>query len=109
MCNEELGLPVKPATPTMHIPWLASELDCSDRVRRRARTLAEEAKVAGMTTGVHPIGFATACLCKAGREAGHWLTPTDIADVANTSTATVRNHADTLEDQRLKRGQSVRD
>ena len=97
--NEELGLPAKPATPTMYIPRLASELDCPDRIRRRARTLAEAAEDAGVTTGVHPAGFAAACLYKAGREAGRWLTQTDIAEVANTSTATVRNHRDTLEEQ----------
>jgi transcription initiation factor TFIIB len=97
--NEELRLPAKPATPTMYIPRLASELDCPDRIRRRARTLAEAAEDAGVTMGVHPAGFAAACLYKAGREAGRWLTQTDIAEVANTSTATVRNHRDTLEEQ----------
>jgi transcription initiation factor TFIIB len=37
--NEELGLPAKPATPTMYIPRLASDLDCPERIRRRARDL----------------------------------------------------------------------
>jgi transcription initiation factor TFIIB len=60
--NEELGLPAKPATPTMYIPRLASDLDCPDRIRRRARALAEAAEDAGVTTGVHPAGFAAACL-----------------------------------------------
>jgi transcription initiation factor TFIIB len=60
--NEELGLPAKPSTLTMYIPRLASELDCLDRIRRRARTLAEVADDAGVTTSVHPIGFATVCL-----------------------------------------------
>jgi len=97
--NEELGLPAKPATPTMYIPRLASDLDCPGRIRRRARSLAEAAEDAGVTTGVHPAGFAAACLYKAGQEAGRWLTQTEIAEVANTSTATVRNHRDTLEEQ----------
>ena len=97
--NEELGLPAKPVTPTMYIPRLASELDCPGRIRRRSRILAEAAEDAGVTIGVHPAGFAAACLYKAGREAGRWLTQTDIAEVANTSTATVRNHRDTLEEQ----------
>jgi transcription initiation factor TFIIB len=97
--NEELGLPATPATPTMYIPRLASDLDCSDRIRRRARALAEAAEDAGVTTDVHPAGFAAACLYKAGQEASRWLTQTDIAEVANTPTATVRNHRDTLEGQ----------
>jgi transcription initiation factor TFIIB len=97
--NEELGLPAKPATPTMYIPRLASDLDCPERIRRRARALAEAAEDAGVTTGLHPAGFAAACLYRAGQEAGRWLTQTEIAEVANTSTATVRNHRDTLEEQ----------
>jgi transcription initiation factor TFIIB len=52
-----------------------------------------------VTTDVHPAGFAAACLYKAGREAGRWLTQSDVADIANISTATVRNHCDTLEEQ----------
>jgi transcription initiation factor TFIIB len=52
-----------------------------------------------VTTGVHSAGFAAACLYRAGQEAGRWLTQTEIAEVANTSTATVRNHRDTLEEQ----------
>jgi transcription initiation factor TFIIB len=97
--NEELGLPAKPAMPAMYIPRLASDLDCPERIRRRARALAEAAEDAGVTTGVHPAGFAAACIYRAGQEAGRWLTQTEIAEVANTSTATVRNHRDTLEEQ----------
>jgi transcription initiation factor TFIIIB Brf1 subunit/transcription initiation factor TFIIB len=53
----------------------------------------------GVTTGVHPAGFAAACLYKAAREDGRWLTQTETPDVANASTATVRIHRDTLEEQ----------
>ena len=68
--NEELELAAKPATPTMYIPRLASDLDCPERLRRRARALAEAAEDAGVTSGVHPAGFAAACLYKIGQEAG---------------------------------------
>jgi len=94
--NEELGLPAKPATPAMYIPRLASDLDCPDRIRRRARALAETAEDAGVTTGVHPAGFAAACLYEAGRQQGQWMSQTDVATVANVSTATIRSHRDTL-------------
>jgi transcription initiation factor TFIIB len=85
--NEELGLPAKSSTPMMYISRLASDLNCPDRIRRRARALAEAAEDAGVTTGVHPAGFAAARLYKAGQEAGRWLTQTEIAEVANTLTA----------------------
>ncbi|WP_428838185.1 transcription initiation factor IIB, partial [Streptomyces virens] len=64
--NEALGLPAKPVSPSMFVPRLASDLECPDEIRQRARTLAEQAEERGLTTGVHPAGFAAACLYKAG-------------------------------------------
>jgi len=97
--NEELGLPAEPVPPSMFVPRLASDLECPDEIRQRARALAEQAEERGVTTGVHPAGFAAACLYKAGREEGRWLTQSEAADVANASKATVRAHRDTLEEQ----------
>jgi len=97
--NEELCLPAEPVSPSMFVPRLASDLECPDEIRQRARTLAEQAEERGVTTGVHPTGFAAACLYKAGREEGRWLTQSEAADVANASKATVRAHRDTLEEQ----------
>ena len=97
--NEELGLPAEPVSPSMFVPRLASDLECPDEIRQRARTLAEQAEEHGVTTGVHPAGFAAACLYKACREEGRWLTQSEAADVANASKATVRTHRDTLEEQ----------
>jgi transcription initiation factor TFIIB len=96
--NEELGLPAKPATPTMYIPRLASDLDCPDHIRRRARTLADEAEDAGVTTGVHPAGFAAACLYTAGQEAERWVTQAEAAAVASVTATTIRNHRDVLQE-----------
>jgi transcription initiation factor TFIIB len=95
--NEELGLPAPPATPTMYIPRLASDLDCPDRIRRRARALAEAAEDAGVTTGVHPAGFAAACLHKVGQEQGQWMTQRDVAESGNVTPTTVRTHYETLD------------
>jgi len=97
--NEELGLPAEPVSPSMFVPRLASDLECPDEIRQRARALAEQAEKRGVTTGVHPAGFAAACLYKAGREEGRWLTQSEAADVANASKTTVRAHRDTLEEQ----------
>lgn len=94
--NQELGLPAKPVTPSTFVPRLASELECRDAIRQRARILAEQSENAGVTTGVHPAGFAAACLYKAGHERGRRLTQTEVAEAANASTATVRSHRDTL-------------
>jgi len=97
--NEELGLPAEPVAPSMFVPRLASSLACPDRIRQRARALAEQAEEHGVTTGVHPAGFAAACLYTAGREEGRWLTQSEAADVANASKVTIRAHWNTLEEQ----------
>jgi len=97
--NKRLGLPAEPVSPSIFVPRLASDLDCPDEIRQRARALAEQAEERGVTTGVHPAGFAAACLYKAGREEGRPLTQSEAADVANASKATVRAHRDTLEEQ----------
>ena len=96
--NTELGLPAQPVTPSAFVPRLASELDVSDQIRQRARQLAEASESTGATTGVRPSGFAAACLYKAGREDGRWLTQSDVADVANVSVVTVRTHRDALDE-----------
>ncbi|AFO57515.1 Transcription factor TFIIB cyclin-related protein [Natrinema sp. J7-2] len=94
--NEKLGLPAEPVSPSMFVPRLASDLECPDEIQQRARSLAEQAEERGVTTGVHPAGFAAACLYKAGREEVRWLTQSEAADVANASKATIRTHRDTL-------------
>jgi len=96
--NTELGLPAKPVTPSTFVPRLASELDVSDQIRQRARQLAKAFESTGAATGVRPSGVAAACLYKAGREDGRWLTQSDVADVANVSVTTVRTHRDALDE-----------
>ncbi|MGQ3331296.1 transcription initiation factor IIB [Halorubrum sp. FL23] len=95
--NTELGLPAKPVTPSAFVPRLASELDVPDQIRQRARRLAEDSESTGVTTGVCPSGFAAACLYKAGCEQGQLLSQSDVAEVANVSTVTVRTHRDALD------------
>ncbi|MFC7164721.1 transcription initiation factor IIB [Halospeciosus flavus] len=97
--NEELGLPAEPVSPSMFVPRLASDLECPDEIRQRARTLAEQAEERGVTTGVHPAGFAAACLYKAGQELEQWVTQSDVAETGNVTPTTVRTHHETLEEQ----------
>src|SRR6056297_1908197 len=96
--NEELGLPAEPVSPSMFVPRLASDLECPDRIRQRARTPAEQAEKRGVTTGVHPAGFAAACLYKAGQEQGQWVTQRAVAESGNVTPTTVRTHHETLEE-----------
>ena len=97
--NTELGLPAPPTTPRQFVPRIATELDCPDRVRRRAHTLAEQAIEANVTAGVHPAAFAAACMYTAAYEHGHSLTQAAVAAAANVTTATIRAHRETLTEQ----------
>jgi len=97
--NEELGLPAKPVSPGKFVPRLASDLECPDEIRQRARTLAEQAEESGLTAGVHPAGFAAACLYKSGEELGYWVTQSDVAETGNVTPTTVRTHHETLEER----------
>jgi transcription initiation factor TFIIB len=97
--NEELGLPTEPVSPSMFVPRLASDLECPDEIRQRAQTLAERAEERGVTTGVHPAGFAAACLYTAGQEQGQWVTQAAVAEVGNVTPVTVRSHYETVKEQ----------
>ena len=94
--NRELGLPAKPVSPSDHITRLASVLDACDQVRRRARTLAEQAEAETSTIGVSPSGFAAACLYEASEECGSKFTQEEIAEAAGVAITTVRRHRETL-------------
>ncbi|MGB9964078.1 transcription initiation factor IIB family protein [Halobacterium sp. CBA1126] len=94
--NAELGLPAKPVQPSAFVPRLADELACPDEARRRARTLAERAEDAGVTDGVHPAGFAAACLYAALCACGRHPLKTRVAEAADVSVQTVRTHQQTI-------------
>jgi hypothetical protein len=77
-------------------PRLASDLGCTDVVRRRAEKLAAQTIDVGVTTGVHPAGFAAACLYMAACVNDPPLTQSDAAAAAEVTVETVRNHRDRL-------------
>ena len=81
----------------MFVPRLASDLECPDEIRQRARTLAEQAEERAVTTGAHPAGFAAACLYKVGQEQGQWVTPIDVAESGGRH---VNDHPDASRDTR---------
>ncbi|WP_049979526.1 transcription initiation factor IIB [Halolamina rubra] len=94
--NTELGLPTPPVRPSQFVPRLAAELGCTDAVRRQAAQLATQAVDAGVTTGVHPAGFAAACLYMAACSQDEPLTQADAAAAAEVTVETVRKHRDSL-------------
>ncbi|ELZ43755.1 transcription initiation factor IIB [Halorubrum californiense DSM 19288] len=99
--NTDLGLPAPPVTTTQFVSRLAAACDCSDPVRRRGRALTEKARDATVTAGVHPAGFAAACLYVAGQEHDSGLTQATVAAAAGVTLTTIQSHRDTLVEQVL--------
>lgn len=97
--NTELRLPAPPVTPAQFVPRFAAALDCSDCVRRRARDLTEQACDATITAGVHPAGFAAACLYVAGQEHAAGIIQAAVAAATDVTIATIQGHRDTVVDQ----------
>lgn len=94
--NTELELPTAVPQPQNVLPQLATDLGVPNDVQHRALELAALAEDTGITTGCRPHGFAAACLYRAGQELGCLVTQQELAEVANTSTKTIRKHRDAL-------------
>ncbi len=94
--NTELELPTTIPRPQHTLPRLAATLGVPDEIQHRALELATLAEDAGITSGRRPRGFAATCLYRASHEFGYGLSQQEVADSANTSTATIRAHRDCL-------------
>jgi len=94
--NRELDLPVPPQYPQEYIPRLVSAFDLPCRTERRAREIATEAVEAGLATGVNPAGFAASCVAVASAKQGFEVIQLDLAEEADVSPETVREHRDRL-------------
>lgn len=97
--NTKLGLPAPPTTLIQFVPpdryrcWLSGS-GLSPR-----QTLAEEATDATLTAGVHPAGFAAACVYRAADEHCHTLTQSNAVAAASETPATIRTHRETLRER----------
>ncbi|AXG06341.1 transcription initiation factor IIB family protein [Haloplanus rubicundus] len=88
--NRELRLPAMTVGPAEYIPRLASELDISPTIRRRAVDLACVLVAAGAISGCKPAGIAAACLYQAGLEQRERVTQRVLADAAGITPVTLR-------------------
>jgi len=94
--NRDLDLPVPPRRPRAFVPGLASAVDLSSDTERLARTIAERAFEATISTGANPVGFAAACIAVAAGDHGVAVQQTALADAADVAPVTVRAHRDAL-------------
>jgi len=87
----ELGLEIQPADPASYVPRFCSELELSDEVQRRARSLLSSAASKGVTSGKSPVGLAAAAVYAASLLCNEKTTQSAVSDVANISEVTIRN------------------
>lgn len=88
--NRELSLPTVPVEPSKYVPKLASMLDSSPAIQKRAVDLAQQAGACGAASGYNPAGVAAGCVYQAAREQDERITQAALADVAEITPMTVR-------------------
>ena len=87
----ELNLEIKPADPESYVPRFASDLQLSEEVERRARSLLSTAKEQGVHSGKSPVGLAAAAVYAASLLTNEKVTQSEVSEVANISEVTIRN------------------
>lgn len=89
--TRELNIDLPPIDPSRYVARFGSELGISGEARIKAIELIREAKETGLTMGKSPIGTAAAALYIAAYLNKERITQKRVADVAGTTTVTVRN------------------
>jgi transcription initiation factor TFIIB len=92
LITSELGLPIEPTDPTAYLPRFASACDCSEAVHRQARDLLGAVAGTPYMSGKSPVGLAAAALYAAALVIDERLTQGELADVADVTRVTIRNH-----------------
>ena len=87
----ELSLEIQPADPESYVPRFVSDLDLSDEVERRARSLLRNAKEQGVHSGKSPVGLAAASVYAASLLTNEKVTQSAVSEVASISEVTIRN------------------
>ncbi|WP_082677763.1 transcription initiation factor IIB family protein [Haloferax sp. Q22] len=103
--SRELGLDMKPADPTQYLPRFVSELDVTDDVERRARSLLDNAKRQGIHSGKSPVGLAAAAIYAGALLADEELTQSEVSEVTDISEVTIRNRYRELLEATQKSGE----
>ncbi|ELZ94492.1 transcription initiation factor TFB [Haloferax mucosum ATCC BAA-1512] len=103
--SRELNLDIQPADPTQYLPRFVSDLDATDEVERRARTLLRNSERDGLHSGKSPVGLAAAAIYAGALLADEELTQEAVSDVTDISEVTIRNRYRELLEARHKRQQ----
>lgn len=88
--NKEFGIAAGAQRPREYTPRFINECEFPTAVERRARELAKLAQESGIANGTKPSAVAAACIYKAAKEQDRMVTQAGVADVAGTTSVTVR-------------------
>ena len=101
--RQNMKLPID--DPVKYVPKIASKAHLDSKTERHAISILREARKKKTTTGKIPMGLAAAALYIAARLRGEAITQSGIADAAEVSAVTVRNHyKELIEDLNLDLG-----
>lgn len=86
-----LSLNLRPTSPVEYVDRFGDALGVSQRTKKRAKEILQEAIRRGITSGKGPTGLAAAALYVASLLEGEKRTQREVAEVAHVTEVTVRN------------------
>jgi transcription initiation factor TFIIB len=89
--SQELGLEMQPVDPKKYVPRFCSELELSEEVQNKAKTIITETAEQGLLSGKSPTGYAAAAIYAASLLCNEKKTQREVADVAQVTEVTIRN------------------
>ena len=93
--------------PEKYVPKIASKAQLDSKTQRQAISILREARKKKTTTGKIPMGVAAAALYIAARHQDEAVTQSGVAEAAEVSAVTVRNHyKELIEDLDLDLGKN---
>lgn len=89
--SNELGLEMKPVNPKKYVARYCTELDLSNNVEIKAKEVIEKTADDALS-GKSPTGYAAAAVYTASLLCDEKRTQQEVADVAQVTEVTIRNH-----------------
>ena len=93
---QEFELGVQPANPRDFVPKVATAVNVSFAIQRRARELLEELIADNAHVGQSPTGLAAAAVYVAALSGNRAVTQNGVADAAGVGTVTISRQAETI-------------
>lgn len=87
----ELALKLPTVDLSQYVVRIANNVDASERVKRYAIEILRRAEQINITAGKDPMGLAAAAVYLAAMKIGERHSQSDIAEIAKTTTVTIRN------------------